>query len=91
MPVVSMLAIYILFWALSFFIVLPFRPGVKERGAEQSVPGQAESAPAAFNLGRAALWTTGVSLLLFALWYSDYRYDWLPASALDFYSAHRKN
>ena len=46
----SMLAIYILFWAFSVFLVLPFGVRTTHEAGGDYVPGQAESAPHEFNV-----------------------------------------
>jgi predicted secreted protein len=79
----SILAIYVLFWTMSLFLVLPF--GVRtaeEEGAEQGA-GHAESAPHRFSLGRAALRATVLSALLFGLFYANYMFGWVTAQTLD--------
>jgi len=40
----SIAAIYTLFWAMSFFLVLPFR--LRSEGEDRAIPGQAPSADA---------------------------------------------
>ena len=80
----SALAIYILFWAVSIFIVLPF--GVKtadEMGADK-VKGQAESAPANFSGRKIILRTTVVATTLFALFYLNYLYGWVTMDDISF-------
>lgn len=80
----SALAIYILFWALCLFVVLPF--GVKtadELGVEK-VPGQAESAPANFKPWRVFTATTLLSAFLFGLWYANWTYRWLDSTEIGF-------
>jgi predicted secreted protein len=82
MRLTSAIAIYALFWSLSLFLVLPCRPGGGvEPGAH--VPGQADSAPPGFSVGRAALWTTLVSMVLFGLFYANYVEGWLSADRLN--------
>jgi predicted secreted protein len=79
----SALAIYILFWTLSLFLVLPF--GVRtseEEGAERHA-GHAESAPHRFSLGAAALRATVVSAILFGLFYANYTFGWITVQSLD--------
>ena len=79
----SVVAIYTLFWALSFFFVLPFR--LRRRGVEDvAVPGQATSAPPAFSFGRTCAWTTIVALALFGLFYVNYVEGWVPVDAFNF-------
>jgi predicted secreted protein len=79
----SALAIYVLFWTLSLFLVLPF--GVRtaeEEGAERGA-GHAESAPHSFSFARAALRATAVSLFLFGLFYANYVFGWISVDMLD--------
>ena len=72
-----------MFWAFSFFVVLPFRLQVP--GASTAhVPGQAESAPPSFSFGRTAKWTTLVAAVLFGLYYGNYVYGWVPVETFDF-------
>lgn len=77
----SIVAIYLLFWAMSFFLVLPFR--LRSEGVDERVPGQAESAPPMFSFARTARWTTLVAIVLFGLYYANYVYQWVPVNALD--------
>ena len=82
----SISAIFMLFWALSFFLVLPFR--LKSRnGSAGHIPGQAESAPPSFSFGRTAKWTTVVALVLFGLYYANYVNGWIPVESLDLVQA----
>jgi predicted secreted protein len=84
----SALAIYVLFWSLSFFFVLPFRLRV-DAADDPHIPGQAESAPPRFSFGRTAFWTTIVSAVLFGLYYLNYVNGWVGPEAVDFFTAHR--
>ena len=80
----SALAIYVLFWVMSAFLIMPF--GVKtadELGAEK-IPGQAESAPANFRPRRIIILTTIVATLLFGLYYANYVQGWVAADMLNF-------
>ncbi len=81
---ISIVAIYLLFWVLSAFLVLPF--GVKshyELGVEMT-PGQADGAPANFRPLRVVLCTTALSATLFALYYANYVYGWIDRHSFDF-------
>jgi predicted secreted protein len=77
----SILALYPLFWALSFFFVLPFR--LQSEGEDQRVPGQFDGAPPKFSFGRTAKWTTLVAAVLFGLYYANYVYHWIPVQSLN--------
>ena len=82
MRLTSIVAIYLLFWSLSFFLVLPFRPGARS-SADSMVPGQARGAPPSFSFARACGWTTIVSLVLFALYYANYVEGWVPVDVFN--------
>src|SRR4051812_18613537 len=82
----SILAIYLLFWTISLFFVLPFGVRTSEEVGEQSQPGHAESAPHMFSLPRAALRATFVATILFAIFYANFRFGWVTAADLDWLS-----
>jgi predicted secreted protein len=79
----SILAIYLLFWVMSFFLVIPFGVRTDEEAGVECVPGHAESAPHRFSFGRAALHATLLSAILFGLYYFNYVYGWIGVEALD--------
>jgi predicted secreted protein len=79
----SILAIYVLFWTISLFLVLPFGVRTSEEAGAQVQPGHAESAPHSFSFPRAALRATIVASLLFGLFYANYRFGWIGAEDLD--------
>jgi len=78
-----MLAIYVLFWTLSLFTVLPFGVRTAEEAGVQVQPGHAESAPHTFSLGRVALRATIVSAILFGLFYANYHFGWIGPEDLN--------
>ena len=79
----SMLAIYVLFWTISLFLVLPFGVRTAEEAGAEVQPGHADSAPHVFSLGRAALRASIVAAILFALFYANYLYGWVGIDDLD--------
>jgi predicted secreted protein len=83
MRVGSALAIYILFWTLSLFLVLPFGVRTSEEEGAERLAGHAESAPHRFSIGRAALRATVVSAILFGLFYVNYVFGWITPAMLD--------
>lgn len=83
MQVSSAVAIYLLFWFLSLFLVLPFGVRTDEEAGIERRPGHAESAPHEFRFGRVALRATVVAAILFALFYANYTYGWIGTDALD--------
>jgi predicted secreted protein len=79
----SILAIYVLFWTMSLFVVLPFGVRTPEEEGVDCPPGHAPSAPHRFSLARAALRATIVSAVAFALFYANYRFGWVTIEMLD--------
>ena len=85
----SLLAIYVLFWSFTVFLVLPF--GVRTTGevGGEHIIGQAESAPHEFHLMRLLARVTVVATLLFALFVANYNYGWLTPEMLDLFAKQR--
>lgn len=83
MQIGSILAIYALFWVMSFFIILPFGVRTDEEMGVERQAGHAESAPHRFSFGKAALRATLLSAALFGLFYLNYIYGWIGIEALD--------
>jgi predicted secreted protein len=80
---VSIAAIYVLFWTMSLFLVLPFGVRTDEEAGAARLPGHAESSPHGFRFGRAALRATVLATILFALFYANWSYGWLNIEMLD--------
>lgn len=83
MALTSALAIYVLFWTMTLFVVLPFGMRTAEEAGAESTPGHAESAPHDFRFGRIALRTTIASAILFGLFYLNYVYGWVGPEVFD--------
>jgi predicted secreted protein len=81
----SALAIYVLFWALSLFLVLPVGIRSHHETGEALVPGQSDGAPANFKPRRVVIWTTIVAAVLFGLFYANYVEGWIGADALNLF------
>jgi predicted secreted protein len=79
----SIIAIYILFWSFSVFLVLPFGVRTSAEAGAEHVPGQADSAPHEFAVGRLALRVTIVATVLFGLYYANYAFGWITTDMLD--------
>lgn len=79
---VSIAAVYMLFWVLSLFLVLPWGVRTAEEAGEKSRPGHAESAPHGFRLGRVLLRTTILATILFGLFYLNWTFGWIGIDAL---------
>ena len=64
-PIAEAAAIYFTMWWITLFAVLPF--GVRSQEEQGDVaPGTEKGAPSAPLLLQKALWTTAISLVLFA-------------------------
>lgn len=85
----SALAIYILFWSFTLFLVLPFGVRTTHEVGGQHVPGQAESAPHEVNIGRLVKRTTIVATILFTLYLLNYNYGWVTARDIDLFDRMR--
>ncbi len=83
MKIGSILAIYFLFWASAFFLMLPFGVRTSEEVGAAKVPGQADSAPHSFSFGRTAARATFLSAILFGVYYANYVYGWVTVADID--------
>jgi predicted secreted protein len=86
MTVGSIVAIYLLFFIASAFLLLPFGVRTDEEVGAEKVPGQADSAPHRFDLPRHLLRAALLGLLLFAVFYANWTYGWVEVEDLDFYN-----
>ena len=77
------LAIYVLFWTLAAFLVMPFGLRTHDDTNAELVEGQVSSAPVNFNPKKVALRATVLSLLMFGLYYANYVYGWLTIDSID--------
>lgn len=73
----SAIAIYLLFWTVTLFVMLPLGVRTHEEAGAERVPGQADSAPHAPMLVRKLLLTTLLSAVVFALFYGNYVNGWI--------------
>lgn len=80
----SIVAIYILFWVMSAFVVLPFGVRTHDEAGVPRVKGQAESAPVDFRIWRIVGRTTLVASIVFALFYANYLEGWVTTQDLAF-------
>jgi len=84
MRVTSMIAIYFLVWAFSVFLVLPFGVRTTDEAGGTKVPGQADSAPHEFRIGRTALRVTIVATIIWGLFILNYQFGWVTPEMFDF-------
>ncbi len=83
----SIVAIYVLFWVLAAFLILPV--GIKNHfeTGEQMVDGQADGAPTNFRPLQVLLRTTLLATTLFVLFYFNYVNGWITVDDIDFFGA----
>ncbi|MXO95651.1 DUF1467 family protein [Erythrobacter aquimaris] len=81
----SILAIYVLFWVVSAFVLLPFGVKTPDEVGATKVPGQADSAPVNFRPGVIAVRATILSIVFTTLYVLNYAYGWIEAEDLIFW------
>lgn len=79
----TVFAIYLLFWVMSAFLVLPFEAKAARAKRMDLVAGQEAGAPSVWRPGRVLLWTTIVSTVLFSLFYANYLNGWITVDMID--------
>ncbi|MGE4323995.1 MAG: DUF1467 family protein [Sphingobium sp.] len=75
----AIVAIYMLFWVISAFIVMPFGLRTPHESGEVVEKGHADSAPTNFRPWRVALRATIVATILFGLYYANYVQGWITS------------
>lgn len=75
MTLTSGAAIYLIFWWLTLFMVLPF--GIRRVDDNDLLPGEDPGAPSKPRLMLKFAVTTGISLVLFAIFYVVYESGWV--------------
>lgn len=76
----SALAIYLLFWVMSAFFVLPFH-GRRSEQPKSEIAGADTGAPAALPVGKILRQITVVATIGFAAYYAVYTQGWVGAEA----------
>ncbi len=79
----SIVAIYLLVWVMTAFVMLPFGVQTADEAGVEKVPGQADSAPVDFRPGRLALRATVIAAALTALYVLNYIQGWVRVEHLD--------
>ncbi len=57
-------AVYVILWWLSFFLLLPVGATSSHEADEQTVPGADRGAPRTHRLAAKALWAAGIAAIL---------------------------
>lgn len=81
----SIAAIYLLFWVITAFVVMPFGVRTADELGIEKVRGQADSAPANFRPMRVILITTILSAVVFGLFYANYVKGWIGPSDVNIF------
>ena len=81
----SILAIYLLLWVMSAFILLPFGIRTHEEEGLPKVPGQADSAPANFRPGRLAFRASILAAILCGLFVANYNAGWVTVEDINLF------
>lgn len=77
----SALAIYLLFWVMSAFFVLPFH-GRRADQVDSGIAGTERGAPAEFRVGRILKQITLVATIGFVAYYLVYTQGWIDVRTL---------
>jgi predicted secreted protein len=78
----TVVAIYLLFWIMSAFLVLPFEAKAARNQTAQPVAGQEAGAPSVWSPTRVVIRTTLLSAALFGLFYANYVKGWVTLEML---------
>jgi predicted secreted protein len=81
----SLVAIYLLFWVITLFAVLPFGVRTTREEGREPIPGEAESAPANPMILRKMVITSLISGLLFGLFWANYSFGWVEIDDVPFW------
>ncbi|MBA4162851.1 MAG: DUF1467 domain-containing protein [Novosphingobium sp.] len=83
MKLTSILAIMLLFWVMSAFLVMPFGIRSHDDDGAELVPGQVSSAPVNFDAKRIAQRATVLSVVLFGLYYANFVNGWITVDDIN--------
>lgn len=81
-----MVAIYLLFWVISAFVVLPFGVKTHDELGIDKVQGMADSAPGNFRPLAVILRTTLLAAIAFGIFYANYIYGWIATEDVNFFA-----
>ena len=87
MEITSVIAIYVLFWVMAAFIVLPIGIRSHHESGIEMVKGQADGAPVNFRPLRILLLTTLLATAAFGLFYLNYANGWITLDDIDFFNS----
>jgi len=81
----SIVAIYLLVWVMTAFIMLPFGIRTDEEEGNRKVPGQADSAPANFRPGRLVIRATIIAIIVTSIYVLNFEFGWVTAEDLNLF------
>ena len=90
METTSIVAIYILFWVMAAFIVLPIGIRNHHESGIEMVKGQADGAPVNFRPLRVLLLTTLLATAAFGLFYINYANGWITLDDIDIFDSRER-
>ncbi len=82
MSIAYALAVYFIFWWLTLLVTLPFGIRNSHESGTELQSGQDPGAPVAPQLRRKLLWTTGISALLFLIFFANWHFGWVTLEKL---------
>lgn len=80
----SIVAIYVLIWVMTAFVMLPFGVKTHDEVGAAKVAGQADSAPVNFKPRRLVLRATILSAVLTAIYVANYIKGWILVDDINF-------
>lgn len=83
MQITSIIAIYLLFWVMSAFILLPFGLKTADEVGAEKVPGQADSAPVNFRPWKVVLRASVLAAILCGLYVANYIEGWITVEDIN--------
>ncbi len=81
----SIVAIYLLFWVMTAFTMLPFGIRTPDETGEAIIPGQAESAPVSFRPGKLVIRATVIAIVLTSLFVLNYEFGWISPDDMNIF------
>tara|TARA_R100001244_G_scaffold20643_8_gene21675 strand:+ start:94545 stop:94823 length:279 start_codon:yes stop_codon:yes gene_type:complete len=87
MQLTSIVAIYVLFWVIAAFIILPVGIRSHHETGVKMMKGQSDGAPVNFRPWRVLLLTTLLATAMFGLFYLNYVYGWVTMDDIDFFNS----
>lgn len=82
----SVVAIYVLVWVMTAFVMLPFGIKTHDEAGVEKIPGQADSAPANFRPKALVLRATTLAAVLTALYVFNYENRWIEVDDVNFFA-----